>query len=446
MINTKNGKKNNGHRVRFGKKQGRKMETEKDKFNSYQTASTSVSITDEGSKKNKFDIAKWGADNQLPLHWCALLEANNITPQLLTTKVDFAIGSGWYLYKEEIIYDETQGKAVRRKTPVRDPQIEAFLKYIDANNIFRAMATDFYFSGNVFAKVILAREPSRYGIATVEHIDSSYVRAEIMKKGKVQHYFLCNDWSKPTYNSSKLSESNVRKYKSFNKDEPFAYYRTIWHGKYYWPGHPYYGIQPWHSAFDWIDFANQILTWMKANIENSYSPKYHIQYPETYFAHLENLPEKEAEKEEEKVFNEMDDWLAGEKNAGKATYTSYSIDPLTGKDRATWKIDPLKVDQQDETYIKAWRTSNEALISAFGIDPTLANIVNDSKFSSGSQKRIAAQVHEALYVSGCRLKIVELFEYIGRANGWDEEVKIGFLGKNVVTLDQDKGGITEEQD
>lgn len=389
-------------------------------------------------------VACWGADNLKPLHLLKLLSESNINPQLLWTKVDFALGEGIYTYKQDLKKDERTGELVIVREPVRVPEIERYFRTIKVNALMRARATDYYFAGNVFSKLVLARDPERYGIAHIDHIHCIHARAEMENPSRreVEHYYICGDWMQPSYNKEKPLEGNVRKFKAFSQNDPLAYFRTIQHSKIYWPGQVYYGVQPWHSAGNWIGFANKIPIWMDSNISNSYNIKYHIEYPSNYFDYVKGMSMEEQQVEKERVFDEMDKWLAGERNAGKTFFSKTYRNPLTDKDFSEWKITPITTDIQDNAFVQAYTASNSAMTSAWGIDPSLASIQRDGKFAaSGSEMRISYQLHIALKVQAARSIMVEPLEIVRDVNGWDPEIQFGFINKNVVTLAENPSGI-----
>jgi len=309
----------------------------------------------------------------------------------------------------------------------------------------RARATDYYFGGNAFCRMVLARNPDKYGIAHIDHVDSTQTRSEMQNSDtrKIEHFFISADWLNPVYNQKSPLKGNTRKYKSFDENDPLKFFRSIHHSKIYWPGQVYYGVQPWHSASNWIGFANKIPVWMDSNITHSYNIKYHIEYPSNYFDEYKGLPPEEYQKERERVFDEMDTWLAGQKNVGKTFYSKRFKNPLNNQEYSEWKITPIKNDIKDEAFVKAYNSSNSAMTSAWGIDPSLASIQREGKFGgSGSEMRISYQLHIALKVQAARSIMVEPLEVVRDVNGWDPEVKFGFINKNVVTLAENSSGMT----
>jgi len=404
--------------------------------------------------KKEVDIALWGKDNLKPLKWIELLSESNIAPQLLMTKVDFACGERLYTYTEDIQADPSTGEMKIIKVPVQaPPQLQRWLQGIKVEQLMRKRATDYYFSGNCFNQFVLARDPQKYGIAWIDHIDSCDARIEkINNNRRIDHFWVSDDWGNVVYSKKKKEENNTRRFKAFKESDPFKYFRTIYHSKIYWPGQKYYGVQPWHAAENWIGFANRIPVWMTSNIDNSYNIKYHIQYPQYYFDYTLDWSEEDRKKEEERVFQQLDEWLAGKGNVSKTFFSKMNFDPHTGKALDGWKITPIKNEIQDKAWVEAYKTSQGAMTSGWDINPSLANIPQEGKFAvSGSELRIAYQIHIALKVSAARAIMVEPLEVAYRVNqelgvpGFEiPDLKFGFINKNVVTLAESPAGITPE--
>lgn len=393
-------------------------------------------------RSHGFDVARWGTDNLKPYYLLKLLAESNISPQLIATSIDFALGDRWYLYRE-ILEPTDRGNVRVRIEPIENTEIEDWLERTDVMKILRARATDHYIYGNAFAQFVLSRDAK--DIAFLNHIDASQARVEVIKNRESEHVYQCPDWTRPSYAPNTPEEGNVRRYKMFNPKKPLQYFRSVMHSKHYWPGQTYYGVRPWHSASNWILFANKIPVWMRTNIENGYTIRFHVEYPSDYFDYITTEKPEEIQAEKDRVFDEFDAWLAGEKNAGKTFFSPVKFDPMTGKKGEGWNIIPIKPEILDEAFVKAYTQTNNAMTSSFGIDPSLASIQQEGKFNSGSEKRIAAQLHQILRTPEARQIILEPFnEVIAKVNGWGRGVKIGLLNRNITTLDQDHSGLSQE--
>lgn len=410
-----------------------------------------------GYNKNGLDkVAHWGSNNLKPLWILQMLSQSHINAQLIYTKVSLAVAQ-MYTFKWELSEDPRTGMLQPRKVPFDPgPEIRQMLNHSKAKNLVRARATDYFITGNTWAKFILHRDPAR-GIADIIHVDASTARCELEepKTKQVQAHYVCSDWRNPKFKKANengtyelVPDPTVRRYPAFDPANPARFYQSIHHSRMYWTGEPYYGIQPWHNAFNWIGYGNQMPIWLLANIQKAYNIKYHIQYPDDYFSYLNEMFDTDEKRiaEKKRVLQELDDSLAGAENAQKTIKTPFKTDPMTGKVAAEWKITPIQNDLKDEAFIKAFYASQIASVSSQGLDPALASIQFEGRMPiSGSDKRISYQLHEVLKNDEVRQIMVEPFEILRDSRGWDPEMQFGFIGRNIVTLAEDASGATANQ-
>ena len=394
--------------------------------------------------KQKITIAPWGKNNWYPLWLLELLSESNINAQLIQKKVSFAMGHV-YTFKWE--YDPATG--FPRKVPFDPgPDIRRWLNSRQIKQLLRARATDFFILGNTWAKPILFRDATM-GIASWEHVDACSVRVGLKNKDskQVDAFYVCSDWTKPN-NKTKDENRNVRRYPAFSEETPRRYRQSLLHSRMYWTGAPYYGIQPWHFSYNWMQYSNKMPVWMSANINRSFNIKYHIKYPDGYFDYLNEMFEEEKDRktEREAIFKKIEEALVGPENAQKAFWTSFKTDPMSGKALEGWSIEPIRNELKDDAFLKAFYAANIAAVSSHGIDPALASIQFEGRMPpSGSDKRISYQLHEVLNNDEVREVMVHPLEITRDVNGWDPEMQFGFMVRNIVTLAEDESGLTAPQ-
>lgn len=385
--------------------------------------------------------APWGANNLKPNYLLELLAGNGINSQMIYAKVSFALGD-IYAYRWG-----TGEDGFPKKIGVDPgPQINRFIRNRKTRDLFRARATDFFIHGNVWGQPVLNR--SRTEILDWKHFDAFSCRLELMdgKSQKIQNHFVSADWRFPRFMpiGEKALKENVRSYPAFDEAQPFRFFQALHHSKMYWSGQTYYGLQPWHAGHNWLNYANKIPIWGASNINSSFSIKYHIEYPDNYFAYLDEMyddPQKKMAAKEQ-VFDEIDKMLAGAENAQMTFYTPYQLDELTNKSFAGWKITAIKADLKDEAFVRAFNASQNAMTSGQWVDPALAGIQMEGRMApSGSDKRISYQLHEILKNDEVREIMLEPLYIMRDANGWDQDLEFGFMKRNIVTLAEDKSGI-----
>lgn len=393
------------------------------------------------------DVAPWGANNLKPNYLLGLIALSGINAQLIYTKVSFAVGQ---LFAFKWGYDE-EGNP--KKIPV-DPgtDIKRYLNHRKTKQMMRARATDFFIHGNVWGSPVLNRGAAKE-IVDWKHYDAFSCRLAMMneRSKRIESHYVCADWRYPIWGMEPKKRKddhrpNVRRYPAFREEDPFKFYQALHHSKLYWSGQPYYGIQPWHSSHNWINYANQMPIWASANINRSFNIKYHIEYPDGYFDYLEQEYETIEERlaAKDKFFEEFDDLLAGSENAQTTLFTEYKVDEFNRKEFAGWKITTIKNDIKDDAFLKAFESSNNASTSSHWVDFSLAGIQFEGKMpASGSDKRISYQLHEVLKNDEVREIMMEPLYIMRDANGWDPDLEFGIMVRNIVTLAEDKSGMKD---
>jgi hypothetical protein len=384
-----------------------------------------------GAKENARGWVEWYKKdaNLTPDNIIRTLFSNNINSGILQTRRDFTMGNGLTLYRHEIV----DGK---KETVLLDlnlyPEIKDFFAVSDINSLLRKATLDLLYFGNSFVEFIYNRGKT---IESIHHHDASTVRSGIMKNGFVDKFFVCDEWTKPVLNEKNLSEGNVFIISGYNKKYPDrSFPKAIMHLKGYTPGFPYYPMPDWYGAINWIRLANEIPLWHLSGIQNGYNIRWHIEVPMSYF---EQFPKEKREDAKAKLRKEMNDWLAGSENVGKA-FVSYV--KQNGLEADKWKISSLEAKLNDEAFTILFEQSNMAMTSAHGLHPTLAAVETQGKLSSGSELRNAYLVYMALKTKNTRAILLEPLYEIKKINNWPDEVQFGFEDIEITKLDTNPTG------
>src|SRR5690606_6617960 len=103
----------------------------------------------------------------------------------------------------------------------------------------------------------------------------------------------------------------------------------------------YYYEPIWWSGKDWIEVSNIVPAFHKANFRNGYLMRWHIEYPSDYFDDAsikltteENIKKAKATRaQNRKTFiDNMNSFLAGIENTGRAIFSSYEINRAAQKE------------------------------------------------------------------------------------------------------------------
>ena len=371
-------------------------------------------------ERNKLQYIPWGEDNLFPYHLLRLTIKNNIAPGIINTKIDFVSGKKLILYKEHI----SEGKKVEIEM-IENPEIEDWLEENEIEEMIPKIVADDVWFGNYAVEFIRARSAKK--IARVKHHDMMTVRAANPYKRIPVYKYLLNDWINDYV-------SRATEIMRFNREKPFAYPNSLYHVFRYFPGSFYYGMPDYIGSENWMRLANKIPIFHDKGMDNTYQIRWHIQIPEAYFDTYDD-----PKKEEKRLREEMNDFLAGAQNAGKAFVTRYSTDHNDNKKNG-WFIEPVKAEYFDEAFVKLYEQSNVAITSSHGIDPSISGVQTQGKLSSGSDKRISYDMFLKLKVPSFRKRILKFLYEVKRANGWDKKIKFGMIDYELTKLDDNHNG------
>jgi hypothetical protein len=210
----------------------------------------------------------------------------------------------------------------------------------------------------------------------------------------------------------------------------------------------------WYGSKSWIKLANIIPLFHLSNLKNGYTIRYHIEFPRGYFLKLKpgqllaSMTDEDrtkalddAKARKLKFLKDFNDTLKGTNNAGRAVHSTYSIDKMKGVALPGIKINPIQTDLKDEALLKLFDKSNEAVISAAGILPSLSGISTSGKLSSGSDIRNALAFYLSSKTPEQRRIMYAPWVYALRRNGLiDRDVRMGSLDELIVTTDKNKSG------
>jgi len=382
-------------------------------------------------KENRNGWVEWYKRDQnlTPDNIIKTIFSNNITLGILKTRRDFTMGNGISIFRHEIV----EGK---KQTVLLDwnnyPEIKNFFLVSNVDEVLRNAALDLLYFGNAFVEFVYNKGNT---IMSLHHHDASTVRSGVSNNGLVSRFFVCDDWSRPKYDEANSKDNNVLVVNGYDRKVPKnGFPKAIMHLKSYMPGFPYYPLPDWYGAMNWISLANEIPLWHLSGIRNGYNIRWHIEVPMSYFEQFPNDKKLEAK---EKLRRDMNEWLAGSENVGKA-FVSYI--KQNGLEADKWKITPLEAKLNDEAFTMLFEQSNMAMTSAHGLHPTLAAVDTQGKLSSGSEMRNAYLVYMALKTNAIRSLLLQPLLEIKKINGWVGEVEFGFEDIEITKLDTNPTG------
>lgn len=405
-----------------------------------------MSIPVRGSR-DQAEIMGWGPNNDLPNYRERLIAENNIAPALLAVRRDITIGQGIFAYRkryengERIIEEVEMGK-----------EQQVFFDQLEAQGYWEDLAGDFIHHGMV-ASEFVREKGMENKIVTLEAKRMRHLRAEHQDDaGKINHWYFSGQWGHREGEQSKKEAVKIPVYDPSWTRPPANFIFVTGDGMLCLD--EYYYTPSWWGSEEWIRLANCIPEFHQSNLSNGYALRWHIEIPKGYFAgkapksgNEEDLKKakSELEKAKKKFIDDMDKLLKGANKAGRSIFTTYEINKHAQKAYPGIKITPLSVDLKDEALLKLFEKSNQAVISAQGVHPTLANIETQGKLSSGTEIRNAYLMYLAIKTPLPRKILLRAINIVKQMNKWPAEIHYGFRDMVLAPLNDDKSGAKEEK-
>ena len=405
----------------------------------------------------KATVMQWGKNNDLPQRREMLLSDNNIVPALLKTKRNIIAGSGLYAYR--IRYEQNATGGMKKVVEEVDmPQ--------QAVDFFEVVSFDEYMNnaaGELEKHALVLAEMIRNGAGQIIGLKAhktKYCRAEEQDQyGNINAWWWSGHWTVNERNIDSLRQRRMERIPVYNGEEAPGKRQTkfvLQLSDDLLCNDGYYPVPTYWGSWEWIELANRIPQFHRANLSNGYNMRWHIEIPSDYFLDYEAYHGAMTEDEKAQVLNTakqreqafMDDvntFLADLENAGRTIFTKYELDKALGKDYPGIKITALSYDMKDEALLKLFERSNTANISAQGIHPTLANIETQGKLSSGTEIRNAYLMWLIINTHQQRGMLMRPIELIKKINGWPADVHYGIRDYELTALSSNASGMQERQ-
>jgi hypothetical protein len=192
-------------------------------------------------------------------------------------------------------------------------------------------------------------------------------------------------------------------------------------------GEHYYPTPTWMAAYKWVKIAQGVPEMKAALYENVMRPMYMVIIHDEYWtanydtSNDEKWDEDTQEKEREKLYNEIDEWLTGSKNAYKSIYVNGMRD-----DKGTYTGIEIKLIEngvKDGELLPDSAAANSEIAFAFQFNPAIIGAslpsgpYTNSQGGSNVRESITAQIIMTEPERQCIRSIMNIPKY---QNGWHE--------------------------
>lgn len=403
--------------------------------------------------KEGVEIMSWGSRNDLPQLYEGLLTENNVVPVLMQRKRDIMVSDGLFAYQKRRTV-QPDGTTKTQIEEVEMPaEAQAFFEETDIDAYLMAAAGELMKHSLIvpeFVRLKRADDKNRFKIASLRCHEGKYVRSGRKNDdGKVTTWYWCGHWLQKKDPKEKKRIVPLPVYTGEESKQPLF---VLPIGDYFF-NDGYYPIPVWRGGKDWIEMSNMIPEFHINNILNGYSIRFHIKIPTGYFLDYERWNacttdeeraacKTEEQHQEQAFMNDVNKFLAGLDNAGRALFTKFEFETVTGKAYPGIEIVPINYDMKDTALLELFKASNTANVSNQAIHPSLANIdVAGKLFGSGTEVRNAYLLFLITSTPQVRRMMMKPIELVKKINGWPVDVFYGIRDFELAPLNEDKSGM-----
>lgn len=388
---------------------------------------------------NGVPIIPFGADNDMPGRVCNLLEKFYAGEGIMGKKAGLQWGEGPRLYRDAV----EEGANIFYRAWTVDDEITADLRATDYLTQMHRCLIDLCHLEGFWVKFTLTRG-RRIGagrIAKVEHVPAGKVRFVWPGDNKIPTEAMVADWP-----VADPATSHV--YPLFDPRDPLKHAVSLAYYNIYSYGHDHYSVPRFIGAFEWLELAGTLAPLLAAYNENASAISKHIESPQSYWDRQEEIIKdiclqrgityspKMLEEFKDAAMERFASSMSGKENAGKFFHTSNFWNPEANNFEG-WKV--TSIDNKVKDYIDAQvaicKKAEAAATSGFGLDPSLSNLILDTKLGSGSEKLYALKVYNATETAVADMVLCKPFQQYIDTNHPGTDIKIG-LYRTVVEAEK----------
>lgn len=406
---------------------------------------------DEVQKVNPW--AEWGEGNNLPILMSKDIEQCGVLASAIDGKARFGLGRG---VKPFIVtgYDPSSKEEILE--PVNNPEIEDWL---DETNMFEqcfGLLKDNIGFANWHGRFKFNNAGDKIGLFVRDDVtEFRYQRED--DKGQIAYTYLCSDWGKSPKESDKtliktplLPRVGTAQYlMNLTPEQRRAKEFAITGRNPSWQKH-YYPLPTWYSAKKWVDIAKGVPDMKAAMFENNIRIKYVVTildsyWVRTYGGEWQSYTNEQRDTKRTELYQSIDNWLTGSKNAYKSIFVPGVHDPISGKVYEDIIIKTIDDNTKQGELLPDSAAANSEILFALMMNPALMGADTpggpySGGAGSGSNIREAALV-QVMIQEFERQQISRILNIVKKVNGWPANIVWRFPGLVLTTLDT--GGSTK---
>lgn len=420
----------------------------------FRSAHESIKIDDKGTFP---PVVPWGEDNLLPSQIMDKVGKNVFMSSNMFFNINTAYGSG-ILPVRKIIQPEGQIEFIPYEG---DEAVDIFFEENRTDIYLLEQLNDLMYFHNVFPEIIFNKESGdKRKIVMINSKEAFFSRwSEIetkgVDKGRIKYHYYYADWDK------KIEIDKVIKTRVLDRISPLRHLRNIMEEEkslavekrtnrlivpvsFPTPGRPYYAKPYWFSIFEsgLYDFAQKIMPFKNAMMDNMANIKYVIELGPNYFEEIfrreKITDDKKKEKRIKDEYADFNKFLRDVKNTNKSIITHQKLDPR-GEPYPMVKITQLKTEAGGELLADHEEVAN---IISYGMNvhPSLVGpAAGKAKMINGTEARELYIIKQAQF-KPIRDLLLYPFYLIKAINGWPKDLHFSIPNIELTTLDKNKSG------
>jgi hypothetical protein len=221
------------------------------------------------------------------------------------------------------------------------------------------------------------------------------------------------------------------------------------------PGRFYYSRPYWWSVFvsGWYDFSSAIPVYKKSLIKNQTAIRNMVYIKDTFWDTLYKsegiMDDKKKSDRRIQFLREMNDFLAGEENAGKSFVSNFRYDKIKGFEEKDIIITVIEDKKFGGEYVEDSEEVSNILCYAMGIHPSIIGAApGKGKSINGTEARELFIIEQALMKIYQDATLEPLY-FAKAMNDWPKDIYFSITNCQLTTLDKGTGatkntGITSE--
>ena len=426
----------------------------------------------EVAPKGKKDPIKWiqrGRNNNMPYDIMKKIGTNVTVGSNVEFKNKVVYGDSVLVYRK--YRDEKTGKILKEEVlPEEQPDIFEFLENNNFNFIRMEVANDLVIFYDAYLEYIFNNDSQKPKLVQLKSKEATCSRiSEIDEKtGKSEWHGYSAEWHKGTPEDLVATPLLDRQTPLFDLKKRMglvpndngekivgAERRFIHNLRLSTPGRFYYSHPYWWSIFasGWYDFSSAIPIFKKSLIKNQMALRYIIYIKDTFWDKLftdeKIVKDEEKTARKQKFLLDMNDFLAGEENAGKGFVSHFRYDKIKGFEDKDIIITTLESFFKGGEYIEDSEEVSNMMCYGMGVHPSIIGASpGKGKSINGTEARELFTIEQALMKMYQELTLEPLY-FAKAVNGWPKDIHFSITNCQLTTLDQGTGakkntGLTPE--